>query len=160
MKWTYLLSTGFTVIFIILLLLFQERIVSARFITKFGIPESGKEPDSKADQDHNLAYLIPTLAFITKIFINLTFMSVYHTSFNEDMIFPFYKRSTATGICNFTARLLTILSPLIAELPRPIPAICLLSVNSVAFISSFFFPSLQEENDFEERYHFKKHKQD
>lgn len=97
---------------------------------------------------------------MAKIFIGITFSCVYVTSFNEDIIFPFNKRATATGICNFVARTLTIFSPLIAELPRPIPSICLLSINGLAFIAAFFFPSRQEEIEFEKKYGFKRTSKD
>ena len=46
------------------------------------------------------------------------------------MIFPFYKRATAIGICNFIGRALTILAPLAAELERPLPASILLIINA------------------------------
>jgi hypothetical protein len=152
MRYTYLLSTALTIVFVLLLFLFQERYLSSSFVTKLGVAESGHPRDSREDQEHNLSYLIPAVVFLAKIFINQTFTSVYYTSFNEDMIFPFYKRSTATGICNFIARLLTIFSPMIAEFDRPLPAIFLLSMNGIAFLASFFFPSRQEEIEFDEKY--------
>jgi len=57
------------------------------------------------------------------------------------MIFPFYKRATAIGICNFIGRALTILAPLAAELERPLPASILLIINIIAFINAFFLPN-------------------
>jgi len=39
----------------------------------------------------------------------------------------------------------TIAAPLIAELPKPTPAIILLSASLVAFVAAFFLPSRAEE---------------
>jgi hypothetical protein len=66
------------------------------------------------------------------------------------MIFPFYKRATAIGVCNFIGRALTILAPLAAELDRPLPASILLIINVVAFINAFFLPSRNQEKEFDE----------
>jgi hypothetical protein len=66
------------------------------------------------------------------------------------MIFPFYKRATAIGVCNFIGRALTILAPLAAELDRPLPASILLIINVVAFINAFFLPSRDQEKEFDE----------
>jgi hypothetical protein len=51
------------------------------------------------------------------------------------------KRATATGICNFIARGLTVFAPLIAELDTPIPTSILLGIAVVAFVVAFFLPS-------------------
>ena len=67
------------------------------------------------------------------------------------MIFPFYKRATAIGICNFIARAFTILSSLAAELDRPLPAILLIGLTTIALIDSFFLPSKQMEDDYDDK---------
>lgn len=67
------------------------------------------------------------------------------------MIFPFYKRATAIGICNFVARLVTVCSSLAAELDRPIPAIMLISVTVLAFIDAWFLPSYTEEKEYDKK---------
>jgi hypothetical protein len=77
-------------------------------------------------------------------------LNSYQCSFNENCIFPFYKRATAIGICNFVARVFTIASPLVAELDRPIPAYILLGVNFIAFIVAFTLPSADEQRAFDE----------
>lgn len=87
--------------------------------------------------------------FIAKISINASFVNVYQTAFNEDIIFPFYKRVTSTGVCNFIARLLTVFAPIVAELDRPIPAIFILSINSLALLSCIWLPTMKEEEEFE-----------
>ena len=155
-RWSYFTSILLTIFFVFWLFLFQERYVSARFITNLGVPESPYEEDSKEDQDYNLGYLIPGVVFFAKVFINTTFLIVYQTSFNEDIIFPFYKRATANGVCNFFARLLTVFAPLIAETPRPVPVIFLLVINGIALGACFFLPSRADEIEFEEKYEFKK----
>jgi hypothetical protein len=67
---------------------------------------------------------------------------------NEELIFPFHNRATSTGISNFVGRLITIFAPIVAELPRPTPAIFLLSINGIALISAFFLPSKKEQDLF------------
>ena len=84
---------------------------------------------------------IPVLIFFCKIAINIAFLNSYQASYREDVIFPFYKRATSIGICNFIARSVTIAAPLIAELPKPTPAIILLVASLVAFVAAFFLPS-------------------
>ena len=53
-------------------------------------------------------------------------------------MFPVALCTTAFGICNLFARFLTILSPIIAEAPNPIP----MSIFSVFCLSSAFLPLL------------------
>ena len=65
------------------------------------------------------------------------------------MIFPFYKRATAIGICNLIARIVTSTSPLVAELDRPWPAVILISSLSVQLVACLFLPSYQDEVEFE-----------
>ena len=65
------------------------------------------------------------------------------------MIFPFYKRATAIGICNLVARSVTITSPLVAELDRPWPACLLISLTVIALVDAFFLPSYSEEVEYE-----------
>lgn len=159
-RWSFILSLSLTIVFVLFLCLFQQRVISPSFIKDLGAPESPYEPGSEQDQEHYLSYLIPGVVFIAKMFINTTFLFVYQVSFNEDIIFPFYKRATANGVCNFFARLLTVFAPLIAETPRPVPAIFLLVLNSIALVASIFLPSRQEEDEFEAKYNFKKVKTD
>jgi hypothetical protein len=143
MRWAFIFSLSFTILFCLLMFLFQERHISPRFITSLGAAESPYPADSIEDQDFNLKTLIPPVVFIAKVFINITFLNVYQISFNEDIIFPFYKRATATGIGNFVGRTLTIFAPLVAEIPKPVPAIFLLAINGIALIASIFLPSRQ-----------------
>lgn len=92
---------------------------------------------------------MPILVFITKVGINLTFVFAYIASFNESCIYPFYKRATAIGYNNFIARSITIASPLVAELDRPIPGIILICVQLIAFITAFFLPSKKDQQEFD-----------
>ena len=73
--------------------------------------------------------------------VNLTFQFAYYVSFNNSKTFPVLKRTTAIGICNFTARLFTMLAPVVAELDRPIPIIMVIVITLIALITSFTFPS-------------------
>lgn len=71
----------------------------------------------------------------------MTFSNAYQAAFSDQRVFPFAKRATATGICNFIGRGLTIFAPLVAELDTPIPTSILLGISVVAFIAAFFLPS-------------------
>ena len=95
--------------------------------------------------------MIPTIVFFTKIGVNWTFQNTYQASFASNQIFPFYKRATAIGICNFIARGVTITSSLVAELDRPIPCIILITFTIISFISALFLPSYSSEVEFAKR---------
>ena len=118
------------------------------------MPDDSKSPydeDSEEDRQYYLAYLIPALVFMAKVGVNMTFQNTYQASFGENLIFPFYKRATAIGICNFIARTVTITSSLAAELDRPWPAALLISGTSLAFIAIFFLPSRDAEIEYEKK---------
>ena len=85
--------------------------------------------------------------FFTKVGLNSHFQNCYTASFG-DILFPFYKKATAIGICNLIARTVTIFSSLAAELERPIPLILLLSGVLLALITSIFLPSIEDEDNF------------
>ena len=50
--------------------------------------------------------------------------------------FPTYLLGTVFGICNVTARSITILSPMVAEAAKPTPTLMLISTCFCAVISS------------------------
>ena len=62
-------------------------------------------------------------------------------------LFPSLYRSTCFGVCNFVARLVTILSPMIAETSNPYPALIFSIASGVATASSFVlkFPKTAKE---------------
>lgn len=88
---------------------------------------------------------------MAKVGVSMTFQNTYQASFGENLIFPFYKRATAIGICNFIARTVTITSSLAAELDRPWPAALLISATGLAFIAIFFLPYRSEEIEYEKK---------
>ena len=55
------------------------------------------------------------------------------------------KRTTAIGICNFIARTFTIFAPLVAELDKPIPIIIVMIVTTAGLITTFTFPSSDDD---------------
>ena len=65
---------------------------------------------------------------------------MYIASFVDSKVFPFLKRTTAIGVCNFFARLVTIFAPIVAELDKPLPELCLILVVLLAFVISLFLP--------------------
>ena len=76
-KYSFLLSLSLTIFFLIFLFLFQENHISPRWITAVGAPESSHPVDSKEDHDFHLMTVVPMFVFITKVFINVTFLNVY-----------------------------------------------------------------------------------
>ena len=54
-------------------------------------------------------------------------------------LFPAIFGSTAFGICNIFARIMTILAPIVAEANVPIPLITFNVMAGVGIIASFFF---------------------
>lgn len=64
---------------------------------------------------------MPQCIFLCKFGVAMAFLSSYYASFCDDRIFSSDRRATAIGICNFVARGLTGLSPMINELKEPVP---------------------------------------
>ena len=143
------MSFSITLIGAVFIFLFEEQYLSPYIIDDLGASSPYKDDPvmdhSEEDRKWHLRKIIPLWSFIAKIGISISFQNVYICSYSDDMIFPIIKRATAIGICNFVARSLTILSPIVAELDKPIPIIVLFSVTLVALITSFFLPSRQDE---------------
>ena len=143
-RWSIIISVSITLFFLIWLLVFEQQYLSSHWIESLGGPPSNEPEGSDKDNVHNLRILVPIIVLFTKIGINVAFLALYTASFTEDIIFPFYKRATSTGICNFIARSLTIVAPLVAEVEKPTPIIILLSLNVVTFFVTFFMPSYSD----------------
>ena len=77
--------------------------------------------------------LIAVFILFAKFGISFTFNLSYLA---PPQMFPTALCTTAFGICNIFARISTILSPLIAELPDPVP----MSIFSVICIATAFLP--------------------
>ena len=78
-------------------------------------------------------YLIGVFVLFAKFGISFAFNIAYLAT---PQMFPIALCSTAFGICNIFARFSTVLSPLIAELPDPVP----MSIFSISCISAAFLP--------------------
>jgi hypothetical protein len=63
------------------------------------------------------------------------------------LVFPFLKRTTAIGVCNFFARIVTIFAPIAAELEKPLPELCLILVVLLAFFISLTLPLDEYDDD-------------
>jgi len=144
-RWAFISSFSFALLFIILFFLHQEEYLSSDWVNSLGYPESQFESGSQQDREYYKRCVIPFLIFMIKIAYGAVFLNSFQANYNKDVIFPFYKRTTSIGIINFIARAFTIGAPLVAELERPIPAYVLLSINSVALFVCFFLPSSQDE---------------
>ena len=152
-RWSFIISIALTLLGAIFLLIFQQGYLSPHWVGSL-MPEDKRspyEPDSEDDREYYLSYLIPAIVFFTKVGVNITFQNIYQASFGENMIFPFYKRATAIGICNLVARSVTVASSLVAEMDRPWPAVLLISLTALAFIDSFFLPSYDDEVEYEKK---------
>lgn len=84
--------------------------------------------------------LMPVLITFTKIGINILQQVTYQASFLDDSIFPYLKRVSAIGVCNFFARLFTLLAPLAAEQDKPLPECYLLLAVVVSFLVAYSLP--------------------
>lgn len=136
-RYTFVVAYSISLLFLTLLLLFQQEYVPATWLKSLG----ANPPNEESENEYCLKILIPIIVFIIKLAVNITALNVYQCSFSSDAIFPFYKRATSIGIVNFVSRCFTIAAPIVAECSRPIPVIVLLSLNTIALISSFFLPS-------------------
>ena len=145
MFWAFIISITLTFLGILCLLLFQENYASSFWIKPFLI-ESVREcpyPDQEGKECNNyyLGYVVPTVVFIAKVGVNMSFLNVYQASFGQNIIFPFYKRATAIGICNLIARGITIAAPMVAEAPKPYPACIMLLFSIFQLIDVLFLPT-------------------
>lgn len=75
--------------------------------------------------------LIPFVVLITRSGIKCTFDSCYLAN---STIFPAIFAGTAFGICNIGAKIVTIFSPLTAEVKDPVPMIIFSCLSGVAAI--------------------------
>lgn len=141
MRLSFLIALSTIFVGLIFVMLFQENYIYPGWITCFGLEPSPYPEGSKKDLDYYNKFLVPGLIFVIKLWNQAAFVFVYQTSFNEDLIFPFYKRISSCGVCNFIGRLVTVAAPIVAELDRPLPVILLLSANVLALIAAIFLPS-------------------
>lgn len=144
-RWSFISIFFLVEFFVTFYFLHQQGYISSGWVTKLGYPPSQFPEGSPKDQAYYKRVVIPGWIFATKIFVNAGFLNAYQASYHEDIIFPFYKRATSIGICNFVARCATIAAPQVAELDQPIPSIILLSINGIAFFASIFLPSSNDE---------------
>ena len=115
-RFSYIASIILTLIGGTLLLCFQQGYLTPTWIKIFVGDDSPHEHESTEDKEYYMGYTIPIIVFITKLGVNCSFQTNYAASFGDNLIFPFYKRATAIGICNLIARSLTIGASLCAEL--------------------------------------------
>lgn len=81
----------------------------------------------------NVAALIPVVVLITRSGIKCTFDSCYLAN---STIFPAIFAGTAFGFCNMGAKIVTIFSPLTAEVQKPFPMIIFSCLATVAIVAS------------------------
>jgi hypothetical protein len=144
MRLSFIISFSLVFIGIFFVMLFQNNVIYPGWITCFGLEPSPYEYGSEKDLLYYNNYLSPVLFFFTKLNVASLYTYVFQCGYNEDLIFPFYKRLSSTGICNFIGRIVTIAAPSIAELPCPLPGILLLTFQTIAIIASCFLPSREE----------------
>jgi len=79
----------------------------------------------------SVAFLIPVVVLFTRSGIKCTFDSCYLANAT---IFPAIFSGTAFGFCNLGAKIITIFSPLTAEVKDPVPMIIFASLAAVALV--------------------------
>ena len=150
-QWSFIISISITLTGGIFLLCLQQEYCKSNWIAPF-VPEKSPYPEgSPQENTYYMGYAIPAVVFYTKIGVNFSFQNAYMASFKENIVFPFYRRATAIGICNFVARGLTVLSTLAAEAPNPIPMSLLIGSTAIALIDVIFLPTYGEQEEFYER---------
>ena len=120
-----------------MILLLQTGAIRPEFADSLKSPH---QPGSAQDKEYYIRLIIPLFAMFTKVAVNILFQVTYLASFTDDMIFPFLKRATSIGICNFVARIATVLAPIVADQPKPLPEVYLLVIITVAFFVVIFMP--------------------
>lgn len=140
-KNSFLISNYITLLGAIGIILFESDIISPYFIDDMGCPPSGFPRGSAKDRKYHLDKIIPWFTFTAKVGTHITFSNAYYASFSDVRVFPLLKRATAIGICQFVARGLTIFSPMVAELDKPIPMLVLAFITLAALIGALFLPS-------------------
>lgn len=82
-------------------------------------------------QNGGTSILIPLVVLITRSGVKCTFDSCYLAN---STIFPAIFAGTAFGLCNIGAKIVTIFSPLTAEVPNPVPMIMFSSLCAVGIV--------------------------
>ena len=106
----------------------------------YGTPSTGSASLTAAELQYrqNMFYsYMPWLCFVAKFGIAMAFLNSYYASFTEENIFPIERRATAIGICNFCARGLTGLAPMVNEMADPIPIVSIICILFIGFINNF-----------------------
>ena len=78
--------------------------------------------------ERNATDFVPLFVLMAKFGVASAFGLVYMTNF----IFPVKYAAQTLGFCNLCGRGFTMLSPLLVELPAPIPMVCLVSFLALA----------------------------
>ena len=81
--------------------------------------------------EESLVHWIPIFVLFSKFGVGASFGLIYVANF----IFPVEIASQTLGFCNTTARLFTMVAPLIAELEPPVPMMLMTSFALVAGIA-------------------------
>lgn len=82
---------------------------------------------------HHAEFMIPVLVLITRSGAKATFDSCYLAN---STIFPAIFAGTAFGICNIGAKIITIFSPLTAEVKDPVPMVIFSCLSAVGVVLS------------------------
>lgn len=80
-------------------------------------------------------YLVATFVMISRLGMSSSFNTVY---LSTPYLFPVIYCSTCMGIFNFWARLVAVVSPVIAEIDYPIPMCLFSGTAAIAFVFALF----------------------
>eukprot|EP00347_Sterkiella_histriomuscorum_P000203 403376785 len=86
------------------------------------------------DQNSINQYVLPIMILLAKAGVSAAFNVCYFATSN---IFPTIYSGTAMGICNFFAKSLTMMSPIIAEINDPIPTLVLIGMCILSIFVTF-----------------------
>lgn len=156
-RYSMMLGFFFVVLFSVVLLLFHDYNIPNQWVEgATGQPLSPYARDSPEDNEYHLRVIVPSLVFVIKVSLNWILLTLNQAIYREPVIFPFYKRATSIGICTFIAKIISILAPVAAELPRPWTDVILIILNSIALFTCLILPCPIDQKEYDERTERKK----
>lgn len=88
-------------------------------------------------------YLIASFVFIAKFGIAIAYNLVYVITAS---LFPTERAATAFGLCEMSAMLCSVMSPIVAVLKSPTPMLLYSSTSIIALISALFLKTKPKKN--------------
>ena len=85
---------------------------------------------------------MPVALAIMSLAIQVGFTAVYQTAFQDERIFPFRYKTTATNIVVLVSKTITIGAPFVNEMDEPFPIVVIISLSFLSIILVLFFKKI------------------